>query len=95
VRETPPTIRRRYDRRKYEYMDNEKPFPILFYGAIVIAVAALLAGGYYLIPNINHVFIPAWAEPTKVHYKYVGLCGGIAALSVIGAVAARPKVGAK
>lgn len=70
-------------------MDNQKSFPTLFYGAIAITVVALLLCGYYLIPNINHLLIPTWAQPMKVHYKYVGLCAGIAALGAIGAVIAR------
>jgi hypothetical protein len=71
-------------------MDNAKS-PIWFYGSIAVAVVALLLCVYSAIPDINHVIIPAYAEPTKVHEKYVALFGGLAALGVIGALIARPK----
>jgi hypothetical protein len=69
-------------------MRNEKG-SALFYGAITIAVVALLFCVYYVIPGIYHVPIPAYAEPTKVHYKYIAVFGGIAVLGVIGALLAR------
>lgn len=71
-------------------MENETSH-FLFYGATALTVLALLFCGYYLIPNINHVLIPAYAQPTLVHYKYVGLAGGVAVLSIIGALITRPK----
>lgn len=66
-----------------------------FYGALALTVVALLFSVYFLIPNINHVVIPAYARPTLVHYKYVGLAGGIAVLGFIAAMITRPKRGAK
>lgn len=75
-------------------MDNAKS-PVLFYAAIAVAVVALLFCIYHLIPNIYHIPIPAYAEPTKVHYKYVELFEGLAILGVIGTLIARPKSGAK
>jgi hypothetical protein len=75
-------------------MGNAKS-PILFYGAIVVAVVALLLCIYCAIPNINHVVIPAYAEPTKVHYKYIELFGGLAILGAIGALLTRPKAGTR
>jgi hypothetical protein len=71
-------------------MSNVKS-PVLFYGAIAIAVVGLLFCLYYLIPNINHVLIPAYAHPELVHYKYAGPFGGLAILGVILAVIARLK----
>ena len=71
-------------------MDNAKS-PVLFYVAIAFAVVALLLCIYCAIPNINHMVIPDYAQPTKVHYKYVGLFGGLAVLGVIGALITRPK----
>jgi hypothetical protein len=68
---------------------------VLFYGAIAIAVVALLLGVYNAIPDIYHWPVPDYAQPTKVHEKYVALFGGIAALSVVGALIARPKRNAK
>lgn len=75
-------------------MDNAKS-PVLFYTAIAFTVVALLLCIYQLIPNIYHVPVPAYAEPTKVHYKYVELFGGLAILGVIGALITYPKAGAK
>ena len=64
-------------------MDTIKS-PALLYGAITVAVLASLLSIYFLIPDINHVLIPAYAAPTKVHYKYVAVFGGIAVLGIIG-----------
>ncbi len=75
-------------------MDNAKS-PILFYIAIAVTIIALLFCIYQLIPNIYHVPVPDYAEPTKVHYKYVGLFGGIAVLGAIGALITRPKADTK
>lgn len=63
--------------------------PVLFYVAIAVAIVALLFCIYHAIPGIYHVPIPAYAEPTKVHYKYIAVFGGIAALGVIGALLVR------
>ncbi|MGZ3583770.1 MAG: hypothetical protein ACXWP6_13965 [Ktedonobacterales bacterium] len=63
----------------------------MFYIALAVAVVALLLCIYNAIPNIYHVTVPAYAEPTKVHDKYVGLFGGLAALGVIVALFTRPK----
>lgn len=75
-------------------MENRKS-SILFYGAIVVTAVALLLCIYNAIPGIYHVPVPAYAEPTKVHYKYVALFGGLAVLGAIGALITRPKAGAK
>lgn len=75
-------------------MDNVKS-PVLFYIAIAITIVSLLFCIYHAIPNIYHIPVPAYADPTKVHYKYVATFGGLAALGVIVALIARPKAGAK
>ncbi len=75
-------------------MGNAKN-PVLFYVAIAVTVVALLFCVYHLIPNIYHVPVPAYAEPTKVHEKYVAFFAGLAVLGVIGALITRPKTGAK
>ena len=69
--------------------------PVPFYGALTLTVVALAFCVYFLIPNINHVFIPAYARPTLVHYKYVGVAGGVAVLGIIGSLITRPRRGAK
>lgn len=67
--------------------------PVVFYIAIAVAVVALLLCIYNAIPNIYHATVPAYAEPTKVHEKYVGLFGGLAVLGVIVALITWPKAG--
>ncbi|QBD74926.1 hypothetical protein EPA93_02540 [Ktedonosporobacter rubrisoli] len=69
--------------------------PILFYGAIAFTIVALLLCIYNLIPNIYHVTVPDYAEPTKVHEKYVAIFGGLTALGIIGVLFTRPKSGTK
>ncbi|GHO98067.1 hypothetical protein KSF_081150 [Reticulibacter mediterranei] len=69
-------------------MKNEKG-SALFYGAVAITVVALLFCVYYIIPGIYHIPVPAYAEPTKVHYKYIAVFGGIAVLGIIGALLVR------
>jgi hypothetical protein len=63
---------------------------VLFYGAIAVTVTAVLFCIYHAIPNIYHVPVPDYAEPTKVHYKYVAAFAGLAVLGVIGALMTRP-----
>lgn len=75
-------------------MGNVKS-PALFYGVSAIAVVALLLCIYAIIPGINHVFIPAYANPTQVHFKYVAVFGVLAVLGVVGAIITRPKAAAK
>lgn len=62
--------------------------PVLFYGAIMVAIVSLLLCAYYLIPNIYHVPIPDTADPTMVHYKYVALFGSLTIMGVVGALIA-------
>lgn len=75
-------------------MENPKR-PVVFYIAIAVAVVALLLCIYNAIPNIYHITVPSYAEPTKVHEKYVGLFGGLAALGVIVALITWPTSGEK
>lgn len=70
-----------------EYPKNH----VVFYLAAAVAVVALLLSVYQTIPNIYHIPVPAYAEPTKVHEKYVELFGGIAGLGVIVALLTWPR----
>lgn len=63
-------------------MENSKNHAVL-YIAIAVTVVALALSIYQAIPNIYHIPVPAYAEPTKVHEKYIELFGGIAALGVV------------
>ena len=75
-------------------MENPKR-PVVFYIAIAVAVVALSLCVYTAIPGIYHMTVPAYAEPTKVHEKYVELFGGLAALGVIVALITWPTSGEK
>lgn len=63
--------------------------PAVFYGAIIVAVVALVLAIYYVIPGINHVLVSG--NPTAMHLKHVALFGAIAVLGVIAALVTRPK----
>jgi hypothetical protein len=73
-------------------MSNAKN-PSLFYGAIAVAVVALLITIYYVIPGVNHVLVSG--NPTAMHLKHVILFAALTVLAVIGALVTRPKAAAK
>jgi hypothetical protein len=62
--------------------------PTLFIGAIIVAILAVIAGIYYLIPGVYH---PLASPPTAQHIKHALLFFIIAVLCVIGALVTRPK----
>jgi hypothetical protein len=78
--------------RGLKFMSNAKN-PALFYGAIAVAVVALLLCIYYVIPGINHVLVSG--NPTAMHLKHVALFAALTVLGVIGALVTRPKAVAK
>jgi hypothetical protein len=73
-------------------MDNAKN-PGLFYGAIAVAIVALLITIYYIIPGVNHVLVSG--NPTAVHIKHVFLFAVLTVLGIIAALVTRPKAAAK
>ena len=73
-------------------MSNAKN-PSLFYGAIAVAVIALLITIYYVIPGVNHVLVSS--NPTAMHIKHVALFGALTVLAVIAALVTRPKAATK
>ncbi|GHO92607.1 hypothetical protein KSF_026550 [Reticulibacter mediterranei] len=73
-------------------MDNAKN-PGLFYGAIAVAIVALLITIYYVIPGVNHVLVSG--NPTAVHLKHVFLFAVLTVLGIIAALVTRPKAVAK
>jgi hypothetical protein len=73
-------------------MDNAKN-PGLFYGAIAVAIVALLITIYYVIPGVNHVLVSG--NPTAVHIKHVFLFAVLTVLGIIAALVTRPKAAAK
>ena len=63
--------------------------PLLFYGAIVVAVLALALSIYYLIPGIYHPLTttpPLASHPTHTVAFFI-----LAVISVIAALVTRPK----
>jgi hypothetical protein len=67
--------------------------PGLFYGAIAVAVVALLITIYYVIPGINHVLVSG--NPTAVHIKHVFLFAVLTVLGIIAALVTRPQAPAE
>jgi len=62
----------------------------LFYAAIVVAVLALAACVFYLIPGVSHPLVFS-GDPTSAHYKHAAAFGAIALVAIIGALVTRPK----
>ncbi|HEU5227013.1 MAG TPA: hypothetical protein VFU49_04305 [Ktedonobacteraceae bacterium] len=63
--------------------------PVVFYGAIVVAILSLALAVYYVIPGYSHILVSG--NPTAMHLKHVLLFAGIAVLGVIAALVTRPK----
>jgi hypothetical protein len=59
----------------------------IFFGAIVVAIIAILLAVYYAIPMNSH-FLASSPGP---HYKHAAVFGAIAAVCIIGALVTRPK----
>jgi hypothetical protein len=72
---------------------SELKNPGLFYGAIAVAIVALLLCIYYVIPGIPHMLVSS--NPTAMHLKHVALFAALTVLGVIGALVTRPKAVAK
>ena len=60
--------------------------PLLFYGAIVIAIIGLALGVFFLIPGVNHVLVDA-----AIHPKHALAFFALGVLGVIAALVTRPK----
>ncbi len=60
--------------------------PAIFYGAIVVAIIALVLGVEYLIPGVPHLL-----ADTAMHLKHAVLFFAVAAICIIGALVTRPK----
>ena len=72
---------------------SELKNPGLFYGAIAVAIVALLLTIYYVIPGIPHMLVSV--NPMATHFKHVALFAALTVLGVIGALVTRPKAVAK
>jgi hypothetical protein len=60
-----------------------------FYGAIVVALIALVLCVFYLIPGVTHPLVSS--DPTAAHYKHAAAFGALTVLAIIGALVTRPK----
>lgn len=69
--------------------------PAVFFGAIVIAVIALLLAIYYAVPGVNHVLVSNPATATQFQLKHVVLFVAIFVVCVIAALVTRPKASAR
>ncbi len=61
-----------------------------FYGAIVVALIALVLCVFYLVPGVTHPLVFS-GDPTSAHYKHAAAFGAVAVLAIIGALVTRPK----
>ena len=61
--------------------------PALFYGAIVVAILAIIIAIYYIIPGMTHVL----ASGTGAHYKHAAAFGAVAVICIIAALVNRPR----
>jgi uncharacterized membrane protein len=64
--------------------------PVLFYGAIVVAVLALALSIYYLVPGIYHPLTTT--PPLASHPTHAVAFFALAVIGVIAALVSRPKV---
>lgn len=70
------------ERKKVHFVKS----PAIFYGAIVVAIIALILGVEYLIPGVPHLL-----TDTAMHLKHAVLFFFIAAICIVGALVTRPK----
>ena len=61
----------------------------LFFGAVAVAIVALILCVYYIIPGYNHLFVSS--DPTATHIKHVALFAALTVIGIIGALVTRPK----
>ncbi len=65
--------------------------PAVFFGAIVVAVIALILAIYYAVPGVNHVLVTDPATATQFQLKHVVLFAAIFIVCIIAALVTRPK----
>jgi hypothetical protein len=61
----------------------------IFYAAIVVAIIALVACVFYIVPGVTHPLVSG--NPTAAHYKHAAAFGALAVIAVVGALVTRPK----
>lgn len=67
----------------------QSKYPAIFYGAIIVAVIAIAACIYYILPGYYHIL--ATHDFTSPQYKHAILFGAIFVVCVIGALVTRPR----
>jgi hypothetical protein len=82
------SVKTKLERKETFLMKN----PAVFFGAIAVAVIAILVAVYYLIPSIPHVLATPALGP---HYKHATIFGVLAIIGIIGALVTRPKPATK
>ncbi len=63
----------------------------VFYGAIIVAIIALVLCVFYLVPGVTHPLVSS--DPTAAHYKHAAAFGALTVIAIIGALVTRPKSG--
>lgn len=65
--------------------------PAVFYGAIAVAVLALIGGIYYSVPGVYHVLTGGSHPPMDPQPGHMLLFYGLCAICIIAALVTRPK----
>ncbi len=65
--------------------------PAIFFGAIAVAIIALLLGIYYTIPGFYHVATFGSHPPDQMQPSHMALFYGLFVIGVIAALVTRPK----
>lgn len=69
--------------------------PVVFFGAIIVAIVALVLAIYYAIPGIHHYATFGSHAPNDIQPAHIALFGVLAVLCVLAALIARPKAGVR
>jgi hypothetical protein len=70
---------------------NPMKNPAIFFGAIAVAIIALLIGIYYTIPGFHHVATFGSHPADQMQPSHMALFYGIFVICVIAALVTRPK----
>jgi archaellum biogenesis protein FlaJ (TadC family) len=65
--------------------------PTVFFGAIIVAVIALILAIYYAMPGVYHVLVSNPNTASQPQLKHVVLFAAILVVCIIAALVTRPK----
>jgi uncharacterized integral membrane protein len=65
--------------------------PTVFFGAIIVALIALILTIYYAMPGVYHVLVSNPATASQPQIKHVVLFGAILVVCILAALVTRPK----